>query len=67
MKDLKNYRDYKLYLKDVYKTKSEKHTRFSFAVWANSLGISSPSLLSNNSLNIPIRNDIYNGNFGFPK
>ena len=46
MKDLKNYRDYKLYLKDVYKTKSEKHTRFSFAVWAKSLGISSPSLLS---------------------
>lgn len=46
MKDVKNYRDYKQYLKDVYAAKIEINPRFSFAVWAKSIGISSPSLLS---------------------
>jgi uncharacterized protein (TIGR02147 family) len=46
MQDISSYNDYKLYLRDIYKSKSETKHGFSFSVWSNSLGIASPSTLS---------------------
>jgi uncharacterized protein (TIGR02147 family) len=46
MNELSDYTNYKLYLKDFYNQKVEAKHGFSFSVWANSLGIASPSTLS---------------------
>ena len=43
---LKDYKDYKSFLKDFYHQKLESNSGFSFTVWARSIGISSPSTLS---------------------
>lgn len=45
-KTILEYDSYKLFLRDFYKSRTESNSGYSMKVWANSVGLSSPSTLS---------------------